>query len=70
MRVHLQSLGCPILGDPIYSRKDNRYPDTGLMLHSWKLKIQLPGEEEQREFTAPLPDRFSRMEELLDAETT
>ncbi len=70
LRVHLQSLGCPILGDPIYSRKDNRYPDTGLMLHSWKLKIQLPGEEEQREFTAPLPDRFSRMEELLDEETT
>ena len=68
LRVHLQSLGCPILGDPIYARKDNRYPDTGLMLHSWKLNIQLPGEESPREFTAPLPDRFLRMEELLDIE--
>ena len=66
LRVHLLSLGCPILGDPIYSRKDNRYPDTPLMLHSWMLKIVLPGEEEPREFTAPLPERFLQMEEVLD----
>lgn len=66
LRVHLQSLGCPILGDPVYSRKDNRYPRAGLMLHSWKLTIRLPGEESPREFQAPLPERFREMEALLD----
>ena len=67
LRVHLLSLGCPILGDPIYSRKDNRYPDVSLMLHSWKLKITLPGETEARKFSAPLPERFHKMQEILDS---
>ncbi len=68
LRVHLLSLGCPILGDPIYSRKDNRFPDTTLMLHSWILKIALPGDEDASEFTAPLPERFLEMQEILDRE--
>lgn len=68
LRVHLLSLGCPILGDPIYARKDNHFPDATLMLHSWKLKIRLPGDEDPREFEVPLPERFERMRELLDRE--
>ncbi len=66
LRVHLLSVGCPILGDPVYSRKDNRYPQMPLMLHSWILRITLPGEEEPREFTAPVPERFQQMEDLLN----
>lgn len=60
IRVHLQSLGCPVLGDPVYSRRDSRFPDATLMLHSWKLSIQLPGSGIKR-FTASLPDRFTRI---------
>ncbi len=60
IRVHLQSLGCPVLGDPVYSRRDSVYPDSTLMLHSWKLSIQLPGSGKKR-FTAPLPDRFTEI---------
>ncbi len=57
LRVHMLSLGHPILGDPVYSRKDPRH-DVSLMLHALTLKILLPGETEQRTFHAPLPDRF------------
>jgi 23S rRNA pseudouridine1911/1915/1917 synthase len=58
IRVHMKSLNKPILGDPIYGRKDNNFPDAPLMLHSWKLSLTLPGEEEPQTFEAPLPEDF------------
>jgi len=60
IRVHLQSLGCPVLGDPIYSRGSSAFPDATLMLHSWKLAIQLPGKGKTR-FQADIPSRFERL---------
>lgn len=62
IRVHMRSIGCPVLGDPIYSRIDSSYADATLMLHSWKLSINLPGTGKKR-FTAPLPDRFVKFME-------
>jgi 23S rRNA pseudouridine1911/1915/1917 synthase len=58
LRVHLQSLGAPILGDPVYARKDAAYPKAPLMLHAFSLSITLPGEDLPRTFRAPLPDDF------------
>jgi len=55
LRVHLKSIGCPILGDPVYSRKNNTYPEARLMLHAYTLKIFLPGIHEKQTFRAPLP---------------
>lgn len=60
IRVHLLSLGCPVLGDPIYSRKDTIFPDCSMMLHSWKLALMIP-EFGKKRFVAPIPDRFSRI---------
>ena len=60
LRVHMTSLGCPIVGDPVYSRGDARLPDVGLALHAYRLRITLPGEREPRWFTARLPERFRR----------
>lgn len=57
IRVHMKSLGHPILGDPIYSRKDQKYKDATLMLHSFSLEIDTPIGGRQL-FTAPLPKRF------------
>jgi len=42
LRVHMRYLGCPILGDPIYSRKDKLFPDATLMLHAYKIWIRIP----------------------------
>lgn len=58
LRVHAAHLHAPILGDPLYSRRDQRFPETRMMLHAFSLQIRLPGEEESRLFRAPLPPRF------------
>jgi 23S rRNA-/tRNA-specific pseudouridylate synthase len=67
IRVHLSSIGMPILGDnkyggPKYER---------LMLHSWKLKINLLNGETKL-FEAPIPNEFSSLfeniEEIVDKE--
>ena len=61
LRVHMIHIGCPIMGDPIYGRKDNKYPDATLMLHAWKLKINLPGLEDLKLFQAAIPIRFKKI---------
>jgi len=61
LRVHMVHIGCPILGDPVYGRKDNLYPEATLMLHAWKLKIRLPGTSEDSLFKAPVPVRFRKL---------
>lgn len=67
LRVHMAGLGCPILGDPIYGRKDGRFPEATLMLHAHRLRILLPGEAEPRLFVAPVPERFRALVLSLDA---
>lgn len=68
IRVHLRSLGCPILGDPIYSRKDSRFPDCTMMLHSWKLSLMIP-EHGKKRFIARVPERFKRIISELSLES-
>lgn len=58
IRVHLSSISHPILGDPIYSRKDENYPDASLMLHAYRLVFNHPVTKEKMIFRAPLADRF------------
>jgi len=58
LRVHMKAMGCPILGDPLYSRKDRIFPEATLCLHAHRLSIILPGEEQIRTFQAPLPEKF------------
>ncbi len=54
LRVHLQKLGHPIVGDPLYGR--GAYGDR-LYLHAQKLRITLPNGT-TKTFTAPTPDEF------------
>jgi 23S rRNA-/tRNA-specific pseudouridylate synthase len=68
LRVHMAHLGCPILGDPIYSKKDPHFPDASLMLHARRLKIRLPADNEFHIFAAPLPEHFKHMIAMLDAQ--
>jgi 23S rRNA pseudouridine1911/1915/1917 synthase len=58
LRVHLRGLAAPVLGDPLYGRRDPRFSDATLMLHARSLTILLPGETAPRTFTSPLPQRF------------
>ena len=65
IRVHMKYLGCPVLGDPIYSKRDSLFPDATMMLHSRILKIRLPGEKDLTTFKAAVPERFKKMIALL-----
>lgn len=60
IRVHMSFSGTPVLGDPVYSRKDSKYPDATLMLHSFILSIDIPGRGRMR-FSASLPERFKKL---------
>lgn len=66
IRVHMKSLGHPIVGDPIYSRVDSNYKNATLMLHSYYLKMHLAGEDEAREFYGRIPDRMLK---FMDSES-
>ena len=63
-RVHLASVGHPIIGDARYgSRERNqelaRRGCRGLMLHAAKLRFTLPGGE-RLALVSPAPERFAR----------
>lgn len=65
IRAHMKYLGCPVLGDPIYSKKDDLFPEATMMLHSRLLKIRLPGEGDFAIFKAAIPKRFKETIAIL-----
>lgn len=50
IRVHLNYLGCPVVGDPVYGPKRSPYKRFGQLLHSYKLGFIHPQSEEYLEF--------------------
>ncbi|MBV9009419.1 MAG: RluA family pseudouridine synthase [Verrucomicrobia bacterium] len=57
IRVHLQHLGHPVLGDKVYAgRRGGNFPRQ--MLHAWKLAFDHPRTDERVHFTAPFPEDF------------
>ena len=61
IRVHLKHLGFPVVGDPVYTRRKDKFGLQGQLLHAYKLGLQHPRTKEQMEFSAPLPDYFERV---------
>lgn len=70
IRVHLSSIGLPLLGDPSYGFRASRmkaYDVPRVMLHSTELRIQHPERDELMYFEAPLPKDFSVLIDQLGA---
>ncbi|MBW8012222.1 MAG: RluA family pseudouridine synthase [Chloroflexi bacterium] len=65
IRVHMAFLGCPIVGDKVYGFGSPSLPAERHLLHAKKLRIILPGENDPREFEAPLPDDFINVLEMV-----
>ncbi|MEF9938802.1 MAG: RluA family pseudouridine synthase [Clostridium sp.] len=63
IRVHMTSIGHPLLGDAVYGPAKSPYRLNGQTLHAGVLGIIHPRTGEYMEFSAPLPDYF---EELLN----
>ncbi len=65
IRVHMKYLGCPVMGDPIYGKKDAVFESATLMLHSYRLGIRLPDSNDFSVFKAPVPRRFKKVLKTL-----
>ncbi|MCP9480880.1 RluA family pseudouridine synthase [Shimia sp. CNT1-13L.2] len=55
LRVHMQALGHPILGDPFYAEGDSRDSHDRLMLHSEELRVRHPDGGRGMSFRAKVP---------------
>lgn len=59
IRVHMASLGCPVIGDKVYGKGalDRRLDPVPArqMLHAWRLRLWHPVRHEQLSFKAPIP---------------
>jgi 23S rRNA pseudouridine1911/1915/1917 synthase len=59
IRVHLEAIGHPVAGDPIYGTGTSRRGPAGLdrlFLHSWRLELTSPSSGRLIRAEAPLPD--------------
>ena len=65
IRVHMTSLGHPLLGDEIYGSGKNPYHLQGQTLHAMVLGFVHPRTGEYMEFSAPLPEYFLNLLEKL-----
>ena len=66
IRVHMASIGHPVLGDPVYGPKKSPYPVTGgQLLHAFRLGFVHPSTGEKMLFEAPPEERFMNWVEKL-----
>ena len=61
IRVHMASLGHPLLGDVVYGPKTNPYNLTGQTLHAKTLGFEHPATGRYVETDAPLPEYFEKL---------
>ena len=67
IRVHMASIGHPIIGDPVYGLKKDRFSDIGgQCLHASHLTPTHPCTGEKMDFFAPLPAYFTDILDKLE----
>lgn len=59
IRVHMAHIGHPLVGDPVYGFKKQKFNLKGQVLHAQKLGFIHPSTGEYMEFTATVPDYFN-----------
>ncbi len=70
IRVHLEAIGHPVAGDPVYGTGTSRRgPDglTRLFLHAWRLELTSPSGGQLIRATAPLPVELEAVVDRLRA---
>jgi 23S rRNA pseudouridine1911/1915/1917 synthase len=58
IRVHLNYIGVPVVGDTLYGRRNPSITLDRFFLHAKSLTLRLPGERTARIFVAQLPDEL------------
>lgn len=65
IRVHMASIGHPLVGDPVYGFKKQKFNLKGQALHAMVLGFIHPRSGEYMEFSSPLPNYFQNLIEKL-----
>jgi 23S rRNA pseudouridine1911/1915/1917 synthase len=68
IRVHLDAIGHPVAGDPVYGGMTARRGPDGLdrlFLHAWRLELNAPSDGHLIRATAPLPAELEAALERL-----
>lgn len=65
IRVHAKHLGHPVVGDPVYGFKKQKFSLDGQLLHAAKLELTHPTTKARMEFKAPLPADFQEVLQKL-----
>jgi 23S rRNA pseudouridine1911/1915/1917 synthase len=65
IRVHMASIGHPVLGDTVYGPAKSPFRLTGQTLHAKTLGFIHPTTKEYMEFEAPLPEYFQKLLQTL-----
>lgn len=66
LRVHLEHIKYPIVGDPVYSRRKNEFKRDKQLLHARKLGFHHPSTGEYMEFESELPEYFKKIIKNLE----
>ncbi|WP_446899332.1 RluA family pseudouridine synthase [Clostridium sp. LBM24168] len=69
IRVHMAYIGHPIVGDPVYGYKKQRFNLNGQLLHAQKLGFIHPTSGKYIEFRSELPDYFKRIINIMENST-
>ncbi|QZY57489.1 RluA family pseudouridine synthase [Crassaminicella profunda] len=66
IRVHMTYIKHPLVGDPIYGPKKQKFRLDGQLLHAKVIGFVHPIRDEYMEFQADLPDYFKNIIKILD----
>ena len=65
IRVHARHMGCPVLGDEIYGKRDSKFGLKGQCLHSYYIKFEHPTSHKIMEFKIGLPSDFQHVIDVI-----
>ncbi|CAB1242307.1 RluA family pseudouridine synthase [Clostridium sp. MT-14] len=66
IRVHMAYIGHPLVGDPVYGYKKQRFRLDGQLLHARKLGFVHPSTGRYMEFETEIPDYFKKIIDIID----
>lgn len=69
IRVHMSYIGYPVIGDPVYGKKNDKYNVEGQVLHAKILGFIHPTKNTYMEFESQVPEYFKGLLDALRSES-